>query len=185
MEHDRELRKLYKRTFSKITLPETKREEILSMTETGKTRKPIGRKLLVTAIVTALAAALAMGANAASGGELGEKVWECIGVFDVEENGSIRLYQSKGGEDNAFIATDEDVELSADGRTVAATSEDGEEKEVTLYATYSVEIDEDGKVNLVDYQKAGDEATTAPDGTAAEIEAEAATSVETDGEAKE
>lgn len=70
MEFDRDL---YQKAFSRIALSDKKREEILQMTEQNeKRRKPIGRRMLVAAVTALLAAILAMGANAATGGEMGD-----------------------------------------------------------------------------------------------------------------
>ena len=66
-------RDLYQKAFSRIALSDKKREEILQMTEQNeKRRKPIGRRMLVAAVTALLAAILAMGANAATGGEMGD-----------------------------------------------------------------------------------------------------------------
>lgn len=62
---------LYKKTFSKLVPSPQLIQEVLDMTETKKRpKKFILRRLVVAALVVALAAALAMGANAATGGEL-------------------------------------------------------------------------------------------------------------------
>ncbi len=62
---------LYKQTFSKLVPSPQLIQEVLDMTETKKRpKKFILRRLVVAALVVALAAALAMGANAATGGEL-------------------------------------------------------------------------------------------------------------------
>ena len=59
----------YKQAFSKLKASPEKIQEVINMTEAKKPRK-IVRRLLVTAIIMALAVLTAMGANAASGGEL-------------------------------------------------------------------------------------------------------------------
>jgi len=62
---------LYKQTFSKLVPSPQLIQEVLDMTETKKRpKKFILRRLVVAALVVALATALAMGANAATGGEL-------------------------------------------------------------------------------------------------------------------
>ena len=91
---------LYQQAFSKITLSEAKREEILNMTEQEqKRRKPIGRRMLVAAVTALLAAMLAMGANAASDGELGEHFIRLIDSRTLQNGTEIEVYEGKT-EDN-------------------------------------------------------------------------------------
>lgn len=59
----------YKKMFSRVKASPEKIQEVIDMTETKKPRR-IVRNLLVTAAIMALAVLTAMGANAASGGEL-------------------------------------------------------------------------------------------------------------------
>lgn len=59
----------YKKMFSRVKASPEKIQEVIDMTETRKPRR-IVRNLLVTAAIMALAVLTAMGANAASGGEL-------------------------------------------------------------------------------------------------------------------
>lgn len=66
MEFDRDL---YKRTFSRLKASPEKIQEVIDMTENRKTKR-IARKMLVAVAVTALAVLTAMGANAATGGQL-------------------------------------------------------------------------------------------------------------------
>lgn len=63
----------YKKMFSRVKASPEKIQEVIAMTEQKKPRK-IVRNLLVTAAIMALAVLTAMGANAASGGELFAKI---------------------------------------------------------------------------------------------------------------
>lgn len=63
----------YKKMFSRVKASPEKIQEVIDMTENRKPRK-IVRNLLVTAAIMALAVLTAMGANAASGGELFAKI---------------------------------------------------------------------------------------------------------------
>lgn len=63
----------YKRIFSRVKASPEKIQEVIDMTETRKPRR-IVRNLLVTAAIMAMAVLTAMGANAASGGELFAKI---------------------------------------------------------------------------------------------------------------
>lgn len=60
---------LYKQAFSRVKPSPEKLQEVIDMTENKKPRR-IVRRFLVTAVIMALAALMAIGANAASGGEL-------------------------------------------------------------------------------------------------------------------
>ena len=150
MELDRDL---YQRAFSKITLSESKREEILKMTEQAKKpKKWIGRKLLITAAAVALAAALAMGANAATGGELGEQFLNYLTSFTMEDGTEVKVYQGEATQtgDKIYIATDAEVGPDSPVVVIEGT---GEAEEGTPYASYSVSVDEDGNVMIKDYKK--------------------------------
>lgn len=64
-------RELFQRTFSKLTASPLILQEVITMTESKKKpKKFILRRLVVAALVLALVFALAMGANAATGGKL-------------------------------------------------------------------------------------------------------------------
>lgn len=159
MELDRDL---YQRAFSKITLSEPKREEILKMTEQAKKPKRfVGRKLLIAAAAMALAAALAMGANAASGGELGERFVDYLCSFTAEDGTEVKVYQGKVSEndDTIYIATDAEIDPNSPIVSVEGTGEAGEGKP---YASYSVSVDDDGNVKIEDYQKKEVETASAP-----------------------
>lgn len=152
MELDRDL---YQRAFSKITLSESKREEILKMTEQAKKpKKWIGRKLLITAAAMALAAALAMGANAASGGELGERFVDYLCSLTLDDGTEVKVYQgkiSKNG-DKIYIAAEGEIDPNSPICSLENEGS-GESGEGTPYASYSISVDDDGNVEIEDYQK--------------------------------
>ncbi len=96
---------LYKQTFSKLVPSPQLIQEVLDMTETKKRpKKFILRRLVVAALVVALAAALAMGANAATGGEFFKSV---ISIVSYSEDG-------------------ETILMTVDSDSLDAAAEDGE-----------------------------------------------------------
>lgn len=62
-------KELYQRAFSRVKASPEKIQEVIDMTENRRTKR-IARKMLVAVAVTALAVLTAMGANAATGGQL-------------------------------------------------------------------------------------------------------------------
>ena len=60
---------LYRQAFSRVKPSPEKRQEVIEMTEKKRPSR-IVRRFLVTAVIMAIAALMAMGANAASGGKL-------------------------------------------------------------------------------------------------------------------
>lgn len=161
MELDRDL---YQRAFSKITLSEPKREEILKMTEqTKKPKKWIGRKLLITAAAMALAAALAMGANAASGGELGERFVDYLCSLTLDDGTEVKVYQGKISKNGDKIYIAAEGEIDPNSPICSFENEgSGESGEGKPYASYSVSVDDDGNVKIEDNQKQGAETASAP-----------------------
>lgn len=91
---------LYKQTFSKLTVSPQIIQEVIDMTETKrKPKKFILRRLIVAALVMALAFALAMGANAATDGRLFESV---ITMVSYSEDGeTITMAINEGALENA------------------------------------------------------------------------------------
>ena len=77
------MEQMYKKTFSRLKASPEKIQEVIAMTENRKPRHII-RNLLVTAAIMALAVLTAMGANAASGGEL----FRILSFTEYEENGT-------------------------------------------------------------------------------------------------
>lgn len=141
---------LFQRTFSHLRASPRLREELLAMTEQKTNeRKPkryVARRLLVTAMVLALAFALAMGANAATDGELyeatiGKLVYTLSlsdgGKAEIFENGdgSFTVVEHPNGEDGETAKSGEDVsyeefcevETDEEGKVIAAQGESGPE----------------------------------------------------------
>lgn len=74
---------LFEQTFSKLTASPRMIQEVINMTETKRRpKKFILRRLVIAALVMALAFALAMGANAASNGELFKSVMTFVSYTD-------------------------------------------------------------------------------------------------------
>ncbi len=118
---------LYKQTFSKLVPSPQLIQEVLDMTETKKKPKRfILRRLVVAALVMALAAALAMGANAATGGEFFKGV---ISIVSYSEDG-------------------ETIMMTVDPNALEG-AEDGEPIE------FSIEEQEDGKAFIFYADKDG------------------------------
>ncbi len=137
-------KELYERTFSRLKASPELRKELLTMTE--KTRKPkkyILRRLVVAAAVMALAAALAMGANAATNGELYEAtIGRLVCILKLEDGttaGIFQIEQTERGEDSITYRIVEE-ETAREGNT---TSSDGD---VTYETGVAVETDENGEI---------------------------------------
>lgn len=129
---------LFQRTFSHLRASPRLREELLAMTEQKTSeRKPkryVARKLLVAAMVLALAFALAMGANAATGGELYEAtIGKMVYTFTLDGGGKGELYVKEDG-GVVIVARDDDVDDEA-----AENSGNG-----VYEKSIEVETDEDG-----------------------------------------
>lgn len=75
----------YKKMFSRVKASPEKIQEVIAMTEKHKPRR-IVRNLLVTAAIMALAVLTAMGANAASGGELFARIVSYVAYTDEDGN---------------------------------------------------------------------------------------------------
>lgn len=132
---------LFQRTFSRLRSSPELRKELIAMTEqTRKPKKFILRRLVAVAAVMALICALAMGANAASGGELYDStLGRLVATLRLEEgDGELRLYCQDGeGEGNAtWVAVEKYEEDSADGE------EGNYAHEITM------EMDENGNVTV-------------------------------------
>lgn len=169
-------RDLYKRACSKLTAPPDTVKEVIRMTEMQKKPRKWTRRMLVAAAVTALAVLTAMGANAASGGELfarivsyveyeqdGEKVGEIVVEIDdsaIGGNATGEYTISIEGEEGKPVLsyTDEDgnkvskeIDLSQAQRTgdhplVCMKDEDG--KEITVRANAVEYYSEAGRIRL-------------------------------------
>lgn len=141
---------LYERTFSHLKASPALREELLTMTEQSKgTRKPkkfILRRLAIVAAVMALAAALAMGANAATNGELYEATFgKLIASFSADDGMEIQLYgRTNDDGTTTFFAMDSVRELDDEGEQ--SLPDDGE---VRTEAAVTVEVDEEGNFSVM------------------------------------
>ncbi len=128
----------YRQTFSQLKASPELRKELLAMTENKeKSRKPkkfVLRRLAVAAAVMALAFALAMGANAATGGELYEAtIGRVIYTFTMEDGGKAEIFANDDGSFTVIERRD-DVE-----------GENSESDEDVVYEqSNEVETDEDG-----------------------------------------
>ncbi len=131
---------LYKQTFSKLTVSPQIIQEVIDMTETKrKPKKFILRRLIVAALVMALAFALAMGANAATNGELFKSA---VSVFS---------FTSEDGE-NIVVAINSDLveEREEDGKVIYSFTEKYGEKIQMGYK------DSNGKMVLKDIEPGAD-----------------------------
>lgn len=144
-------KEFYQRTFSRLKASPELGKELLSMTE--KTRKPkkfILRRLAVAAAVTALAAALAMGANAATGGELYEAtIGKLVYTFKMDDGNIARMYEGKSADGKVnFIIEEEGAASSTDESGLVC----GRSYEVETERTYEVETDENGSASYKAYE---------------------------------
>ncbi len=133
-------RQAYQKAFSQLKISPELRKELLAMTEkTEKTRKPkkfAMRRLAVAAAVMALAVALAMGANAATGGELYElTIGQLVCTLSTDDGGKAELYENGDGSFTIIEHPDD-----ADDETAESSGN------VVCARTYEVEIDEDGNM---------------------------------------
>lgn len=99
---------LFKQTFSKLTASPQIIQEVIDMTETKKTKRFILRRLVVAALVTAMVFALAMGANAATGGGLFRSIIHYTVVGDDGTSYALAIDAEaldKAGEEGAITYT--------------------------------------------------------------------------------
>lgn len=124
-------KELYQRTFSKLKASPETGKELLAMTE--KTRKPkkfVLRRLAVAAAVMALAVALAMGANAATGGELMGTVLNYVKSFTVDGS-TIDMYEGKIAGETVYFSIDKQ-EIDGEGGDVTIRVDDDEKTHYTV-----------------------------------------------------
>lgn len=119
---------LYKRACSRLTAPPKKIQEVIAMTEKQRKPKKIVRGLLVAAAIMALAVLGAMGANAATGGELFARI-----VSYVE-------YEVDGGKVGKMVIEIDDDQLTEDCQGSFEIYQEGEDSKA--YMTYT---DENGQ----------------------------------------
>ena len=120
---------VYKRACSKLNAPPDAVKEAIEMIEQKRKPRKAVRNLLVTAAILALAVLAAMGANAASDGELFEKTIFFSVCKATDESGEVKLSMD--------VAENGDALQNAQKFTI---TEDGECK---AYLTYTDEIPED------------------------------------------
>lgn len=113
----------YRQTFAKLKAPPQLETEVLQLTEQKRRpKKFIARRLAVAALAAALMGALAVGANAATGGSwLGEFLQTITGgrftVEDVETHGNLirgRLVDGQGNSVGDFAGVDLEDYVSQD-----------------------------------------------------------------------
>lgn len=140
-------KELYQRTFSRLKPSPKFGKELLTMTENVKRpKKFVMRRLIAIAAVLALVFALAMGANAATGGELYEATIGRLVYTFKTDNGVARIYQgeSDDGGKVSFIIEEDRVE---GGYKLKAKPDPSAEYEKSV----EVETDENG--NIVSVQE--------------------------------
>ena len=116
---------VYKRACSKLNAPPDAVKEAIEMIEQKRKPRTAVRNLLVTAAILALAVLAAMGANAASDGELFEEVLFFSVCKATDESGEVKLSMD--------VAENGDALQNAQKFTI---TEDGEGK---AYLTYTDE----------------------------------------------
>lgn len=137
-------RELFQRTFSKVKASPKMYQEVIRMTEQRKPKRFILRRLVVAALVLALAAALAMGANAATEGGLFKHF---VSLITYCEDGSILLtYEGDEKMDGDIIFTVR--EFGKDGKGYI-TYEDKDGNTITEEVDISdqITIEKDGTVS--------------------------------------
>ncbi len=116
----------YKKMFSRVKASPEKIQEVIAMTESRKPRR-IVRNLLVTAAIMALAVLTAMGANAASGGELFTYVVSC--TFNGQDSETVEYHLDSGDVVKGGLGSYVVIE-GEDGKAVI-TYTDGDGNEVS------------------------------------------------------
>ena len=141
-------KELYQRTFSRLKPSPKFGKELLTMTENVKRpKKFVMRRLIAIAAVLALVFALAMGANAATGGELYEAtIGRLVYTLKMDDGSVARVYQGETDEGGkvSFIIEEDRVE---GGYKLKAQPDPSAEYEKSV----EVETDENG--NIVSIQE--------------------------------
>lgn len=115
---------LYRETFSRLTASGEVKKEVLMKMQENNQKKRMGRLLRGTLIAAALAAALAVTANAASGGSLLDGIVMTI----VATNGIHQTVVDEAGNEFDMISIGGGTEIR-DGRVILAAM--GEEEDIT------------------------------------------------------
>ena len=117
----------YKKIFSRVKASPEKIQEVIAMTEQKEPSK-IVRNLLVTAAIMALAVLTAMGANAASGGELFARIVSYASY--TTEDGSEAMEMTIDLDDSkleGFTSGEFEIVQGEDGKAVLTyTDENGQ-----------------------------------------------------------
>lgn len=168
--------KLYRETFSRLHASgEAKKEVLLKMNEAKKTRRPL-RALRVLALAAALTLALAVTANAASGGELFKTlriIWQDGSTIMMEDEQGNYITVTTNGYTNAEVKDGKlKVEGVGDGDSASSVmtgrftmeSSDGTEVEinVTEEPPVGVEVGAEGAVSYSVNVAGGTAAADAP-----------------------
>lgn len=153
--------KLYQETFSRLTASGEAKKEVLMKVQENNQKKRMGRVLRGTLIAAALAAALAVTANAASGGSLLDGIVMTI----VATNGIHQTVVDGAGNEFDMISIGGGTEIR-DGRVILVAM--GEEEDITEA------LERDGKFTKT-YDAEGMEVTVNVTGTPEEHEVEIVT----------
>lgn len=168
--------KLYRETFSRLHASgEAKKEVLLNMNEAKKTRRPL-RALRVLALAAALTLALAVTANAASGGELFKTLritWQDGSTIMMEDEQGNYITVTTNGYDKAEVRDGKlKVEGVGDGDSASSVmtgrftmeSSDGTEVQinVTEEPPVGVEVGAEGAVSYSVNVAGGTAAADAP-----------------------
>ena len=127
---------LYKRAFSKVKASPEKIQEVIAMTEDKRKPRRIVRRLLIAAMISALALLAAVGANAASGGEIFTHVTAFMGSPQKmpDTQGAkclVRMKNGLGGE-TEFLANRVEYIPESNTLKVWMNTPDGEEIGLSL-----------------------------------------------------
>lgn len=161
-------KELYQKTFSKLKASPEIGKELLAMTE--KTRKPkkfVLRRLAVAAAVMALAVALAMGANAASGGELMGTVLNYVKSFTVDGS-KIDMYTGEIDGETVYFSVDRQGVADDGGDITVKIDSDGDDGKthytVTEYDGENSSVVESGEMEDFTAEKSPNtEVSSAPE----------------------
>lgn len=148
--------KLYRETFSRLQASgEAKKEVLLKMNETGKTRRPL-KALRVLALAAALTLALAVTANAASNGELFRNlriIWQDGSSIMMEDEQGNQIMVTTGGYTNAEIR---DGKLSVEGVGDGDSANSVMTGQFTMESSDGTEV----KINVTEESPVGVEVAT-------------------------
>ena len=122
--------------------------------ETRRPKKFILRRVIVVAAVMALLFALAMGANAATGGELFR---ELMAIYTLDNGVTVEVYQTEGRLSDIAIEwnspDEEDGSAEAAKKAVEVEVElDGDEQEGMKIKGYQVQESEDGSLTSESFE---------------------------------